>query len=493
VIVSNVLSPGQIATTETNGIGQACPFPGPVAWWKAEGNATDSAGANNGTASGGVSYVPGEVGQNFSFDGLTGSVSVPDAPALRPQAITIEGWIKAQDVTGIHVIIGKRLGNATMDSYSMWIGSGVLFAAMSDSVGSGPFLTYPEFPSSSLFSGGDLVNFQAFAYQLQPAVPADPISQFLRSNLSPSTLTLLAAYSGGANQPLENALVNDLNRIIQGGSIYDNTRFAGVTLSPETLYILGRNPQGSDLVRLNRFLVRDAYPTDFATVVFPQLLNRFHVAYNFDPATQVQALYVNGALVDASMVNKTIDYDAHSVLIGADDDNGSPGFFYQGEIDELTIYNRALTGTEIQAIYNAGTAGKCTLPGAISLGDLPNGATAQVSFAGTPIACPTVSATAVVTSGTPDPNLANNSASVSIPVQDILPTDVRLAIERVSIFDNNVRITWPLTCSPFTLESVNILGQPWAPAGAPLQIINNFNATVVPADQATRFFKVRFP
>ncbi len=32
---------------------------------------------------------------------------------------------------------------------------------------------------------------------------------------------------------------------------------------------------------------------------------------------------------------------------------------FLGEIDELSIYNRALAASEIQAIYNAGSAGKC--------------------------------------------------------------------------------------------------------------------------------------
>lgn len=32
---------------------------------------------------------------------------------------------------------------------------------------------------------------------------------------------------------------------------------------------------------------------------------------------------------------------------------------YQGSLDEVEIYNRALTSSEIQAIFNAGSAGKC--------------------------------------------------------------------------------------------------------------------------------------
>jgi hypothetical protein len=109
------------------------------------------------------------------------------------------------------------------------------------------------------------------------------------------------------------------------------------------------------------------------STVFPQLNQRYHVAYSFDPATQVQALYINGAFVNAGLVNKSIAYDSHPVLIGADDNAGSPGFFYQGDIDELTLYHRALTGTEIRAIYDAHTGGKTLTPGSVSLGNLAGG------------------------------------------------------------------------------------------------------------------------
>jgi hypothetical protein len=38
---------------------------------------------------------------------------------------------------------------------------------------------------------------------------------------------------------------------------------------------------------------------------------------------------------------------------------GSPGYFYNGMVDEVSLYHRALTASEIQVIYAAGTGGKC--------------------------------------------------------------------------------------------------------------------------------------
>lgn len=40
-----------------------------IAWWRGEGNANDSAGTHTGSPGGGVTFVPGKVGQAFSFNG----------------------------------------------------------------------------------------------------------------------------------------------------------------------------------------------------------------------------------------------------------------------------------------------------------------------------------------------------------------------------------------------------------------------------------------
>jgi hypothetical protein len=53
---------------------------GVISWWPAGGNAIDAiTNHNNGYPSNGVSYVAGEVGQTFSFNGVNQVVGVPDA------------------------------------------------------------------------------------------------------------------------------------------------------------------------------------------------------------------------------------------------------------------------------------------------------------------------------------------------------------------------------------------------------------------------------
>jgi streptogramin lyase len=62
--------------------GLPAPTSGLVSSYTGDSNANDSAGSNNGSLQGGVSFAPGLVGQAFSFDGSTGSVVVPDSPGL---------------------------------------------------------------------------------------------------------------------------------------------------------------------------------------------------------------------------------------------------------------------------------------------------------------------------------------------------------------------------------------------------------------------------
>jgi hypothetical protein len=84
----------------------------------------------------------------------------------------------------------------------------------------------------------------------------------------------------------------------------------------------------------------------------------YHLAFTFDDASKQQILYVNGVPVASGTANKSMSYDTHPVLIGADVENGVLSFFHNGQIDEASIYNRALTSDEIATVYTAGTMGK---------------------------------------------------------------------------------------------------------------------------------------
>jgi len=70
--------------------------PGLVSWWKANGNANDSAGPNNGTIQGGVTFAVGHpAGKAFSFNGTTGDVRIGDPPSLHKNGggFTVTEWV----------------------------------------------------------------------------------------------------------------------------------------------------------------------------------------------------------------------------------------------------------------------------------------------------------------------------------------------------------------------------------------------------------------
>ncbi|MBI3597607.1 MAG: PxKF domain-containing protein [Nitrospirae bacterium] len=79
-----------------------------------------------------------------------------------------------------------------------------------------------------------------------------------------------------------------------------------------------------------------------------------HVAGVYDGSTM--KVYVNGALDGSFPLTLPIPTNNLPLRIGIDQYGGS---LYNGLIDEVGIYNRALDASEIQAIYNAGSAGKC--------------------------------------------------------------------------------------------------------------------------------------
>jgi hypothetical protein len=227
---------------------------GIVALYKAEGNANDSIGNNNGTAVG-VTYGPGEVGEAFQFSG-NGYVRVPDSPSLDTPQVTVEAWVKSAVASPTAEFNYKQLVAKGIGTYGLY--------------------TYAD---------GGLVFFISDGYD----------APFL----SPDA----------------------------GTGIWDG---------------------------------------------------RWHLVAGTYDGSAVR-LYVDGKEVGngtPALVN--INYNlpgTHDLQIGnIAQFSGTGGF--DGSIDDLSIYNRALSASEIQAIYNAGSAGASAAPGSSTQGvvvDLPMG------------------------------------------------------------------------------------------------------------------------
>ncbi len=89
-----------------------------------------------------------------------------------------------------------------------------------------------------------------------------------------------------------------------------------------------------------------------------------HLVGTWDGVSALQ-LYVNGA-PDTLGWPGIVPWDSVSAFFagGVYDTGIYPyqGQYFNGLIDELTYYSRALTASEVQGLYNAGAAGKCVLP-----------------------------------------------------------------------------------------------------------------------------------
>lgn len=160
---------------------------------------------------------------------------------------------------------------------------------------------------SPYFSTQDIVKLKSLAARFKEPSKSDPLSKHLATQLSDHTRSLLAAYKSGTDTNLEQAIVEDLNRIIQSGPLYDATNFAKVKLPPETTALLEKNPQGPDLVRLNEQLLLTAYSGEIskehdrfiAVEIVPVVINSgtnqvrtlaFQVNTNIDAAAEAQRM-----------------------------------------------------------------------------------------------------------------------------------------------------------------------------------------------------------
>ncbi len=106
---------------------------GPAGWWRAEGNARDSAGANNGVIEGAVSFAPG---RGFIFNGFDADVKIPASASLdvgKGTGFTVAAWIDPEKVDiGLPIIEW----NSGLVGLGLWViadfGPGGLYAEMTD-------------------------------------------------------------------------------------------------------------------------------------------------------------------------------------------------------------------------------------------------------------------------------------------------------------------------------------------------------------------------
>jgi len=141
-------------------------------------------------------------------------------------------------------------------------------------------------------------------------------------------------------------------------SLDDN--FADGSIAGNGAYIFGYGVGGYGLFLLDAGevgLTKNSYGDIHVSPAVTDT-NWHHVAVTKSGSNVV--FYVDGTLLPApSPYSDTFQFTT-SAAIGSRGDGGGNTFY--GNIDELSIYNRGLSSTEIQAIYAAGSAGKCFTP-----------------------------------------------------------------------------------------------------------------------------------
>jgi hypothetical protein len=114
------------------------------------------------------------------------------------------------------------------------------------------------------------------------------------------------------------------------------------------------------------FTIEDASPKAASVTTSAPLANNqwYHVAATLDGNTGDMSIYINGVL--AAQTNTSlrpfgplISSEEPTIGIGNVGTSCWDYVPFNGYIDEISLYSRALSQSEIEAIYNAGSSGKC--------------------------------------------------------------------------------------------------------------------------------------
>jgi len=100
---------------------------------------------------------------------------------------------------------------------------------------------------------------------------------------------------------------------------------------------------------------------DHAYVNTPTAGIWYHVVFVFDDSGNTANLYLDGALVKSEAETDSPYYGSENLKI-ATNSNADSSYSLNGQIDEVRIYNRALSATEVASLYERTSQAKITSP-----------------------------------------------------------------------------------------------------------------------------------
>jgi hypothetical protein len=133
----------------------------------------------------------------------------------------------------------------------------------------------------------------------------------------------------------------------------------GMANGNDRLWMVATGPGGGPGVGPHRFVVNlGSCCTNDIDIPSPLVSGTWtHVALTLDYQANQHTLYVNGQAVATATAARNMP--THPVSFGAIKSDFGQAFFFPGLLDEVTLYDRVLSASEIRAIFNAGIAGKC--------------------------------------------------------------------------------------------------------------------------------------
>jgi hypothetical protein len=532
---------------------------GMVAWWAGEGNAYDLIGANNGTLMGSLGFASGEVGQAFNFKDTNGYVFAPASSQLNvgtSSGFTVEEWINPSNVITQMPLIGWGTNagpnpsilagpvlNPANGHYYYLLQTNTWTASEPQAVALGGHLaTINDAAENSwvlnTFSliGGVYRDLWIGLYD--PAgdtntVPAQHGTNFVWTDGETATYRNWRSGEPNNGTSASGALReywtymfssdpkvglagqwNDLPNYNNDTGGYSIGGVVEVLTTPGVhLWTSVTWPGGGGAGCLYANLV-DATNGNHQFASAPGLLHSNvyqHVALTYSTNSGIATLYLNGVSVASTNFGVFVPKTTGDVVLGKKV-GGLPTDTYSGGMDEVSIYNRALSASEIQTVNFAGIAGKCP-PIPPSILSQP---TNQTVFVGQ-------TATFSMSAGGTSPlnyqwrfgitNIANatnttlvlthvqlsQAGNYSVQVNNVLgATNSVAAILNVLspptlqtlMTTNNLQLTWPVSSGSFLLQSADNLSGPWSNVAVPI-ITNGSSATVtVQATNQQQFYRL---
>jgi hypothetical protein len=202
-----------------------------------------------------------------------GTLSIKPIPLERIKPADLSNWNSYRTPEG-YVAVDPELGRIAFHPNESPVGVwGSYYYGFSADIGGGEYHRPLRQPGQTgLFTEFDFRNLDSLVKQLK--TPASPLNIYLHDRFSSETKKLLADYNSSdpvpdkVRQPVVAALIEELNRELFNEKLFDEKRFAGISLSAELTNMIARLLEGklrrAELGRLNRSLLELAYKNELA-------------------------------------------------------------------------------------------------------------------------------------------------------------------------------------------------------------------------------------